>query len=536
MMRPTACLYVLLFATNVFAMQHQDHLPLSTLAAISWVSPGEADVDIQDSAIAKYLAHESIRAIWAFGDSNPAFQVLASGRLRKFRMSQVTLAVLDISAKPIVMLELADASDTDQLINALVSEFGELNHGVRENISDTTIKFSFSSKKEIWIGRDRGLVCMAENRRQLERLQNKSDSGLGTTKPFLNTVEKSFEHANKQTAIWFYVNAARWIKRSAKENDDGNLALAIGEGLDAIQYVGGSVSFSRDESRGASIAARVLAEKPLRRGMRLAEMPNTQPVQWPVWAMQSDFAGFLNLDFAGLLENYSTIFDATVGGGEDGVFSAVLEDLKNEPSGPKIDVQSEIVLNFEEPAYFGWNSMEDDESMLVSIRLANAKSVIKALSKFYDGDEKAKRIRAGFPIWRVDPLDAVGDGATDPYYIAVHVGHFLYSTSIEPIKRLEQSHVELRAHSDAANGLNGVFCTSLKGKIGALMQRIHSQMKRGDASAPFVQAMHSLGLQLDLEKAKGLPTFESFADSFQTQFLLGVRAEPDGWSISGNAK
>lgn len=122
------------------------------------------------------------------------------------------------------------------------------------------------------------------------------------------------------------------------------LKIAKDEGFTAIVGVGGLVSLAAGPY-GAVHRTSIYAPPPYQRAMRMAAFPNSGTVFKPhAWVPPkiSTWTTF-NWDMQPAFDAFYTLFDATFGDGEEGVFADMLRSLREDPNGPQVDLRKDLV-------------------------------------------------------------------------------------------------------------------------------------------------------------------------------------------------
>src|SRR5205823_4542286 len=112
--------------------------------------------------------------------------------------------------------------------------------------------------------------------------------------------------------------------------------------------IGGATRFGGGE---LDMHSRVFVHAPRKDGLlNLMNFPNRSELPSPEWVPGDAAAcGTMNWDTRDLLPSIGLLFDRQTG--KDGDFRAVLKALKEDPDGPKVDVQSEVVDRLTGRAY-----------------------------------------------------------------------------------------------------------------------------------------------------------------------------------------
>lgn len=245
----------------------------------------------------------------------------------------------------------------------------------------------------------------------LARYNGQSTDRLADAKSYQIVMERCARDAGPlQPEIrWFvepfgYIDAvrSRFIDKDASTGQDMH-AILKAEGFDAIQGVGGYVNFfdgTHDILHRTMVYAPAVEREPgdtstdkynlAARMMNLINGKNHQP---PVW-IPRQLATFssLNADLKNAFEYSKTLVNRMA---NDPIFEDVLASLKNDPSGPQIDIRKDLV------AHLGQRVMlvsdyelpitPQSEQLAILIEVTDPEAVKVTIDKLMGSDPNAKR-------------------------------------------------------------------------------------------------------------------------------------------------
>jgi hypothetical protein len=138
--------------------------------------------------------------------------------------------------------------------------------------------------------------------------------------------------------------------------------------------------------------------------MRMLSFPNSPGHSPPSW-IPRDLASFASLhaDIRNGFENSKTLVNELA---DDEIFEDVLDSLKNDPSGPQVDIRKEVVSNLGEHLMlmsdYQLPIAPDSERLLVAIELTDVEPVKRAIDKTMENDPNAKRRVIGeHLVWEI---------------------------------------------------------------------------------------------------------------------------------------
>ena len=188
------------------------------------------------------------------------------------------------------------------------------------------------------------------------------------------------------------------------------------QGFDAIEAVGGIFCLARGAYDLEHFTA-VYAPGPRSKTARMLAFPPLDGIQLPGWVPevvgQVVVFGW-QLDQA--LDGYGSWFDATYGEGEEGIFADVLQEIHDEPDGPRVDVKRELLDPLQETVTVITDAGTDQEptapQTLTVVATRDEAGVAQAVQRMLEGDPDVRRVDvAGHVAWQFrDAQQAVAAG------------------------------------------------------------------------------------------------------------------------------
>ncbi len=272
--------------------------------------------------------------------------------------------------------------------------------------------------------------------------------------------------ANKAQAEYFVrpIGFAKILKAIGGKRRGGNtdlLAVLANQGFSAIKCICGELQLGGDEydiqHRGFT-----LTDNPLPKSAGVLDFPNKAQSEIPNFVgseVSSLLVGFWNSQAAfwkveGLVDEVA---------GQEGVFKEVIKGIKDDPTGPRIDIRQEVLPYLTNEIYSISDTVSpittDSHRNLIALKL-NAPAKIKAvLRQAMKNEPGAQLVDGPDEIWRKsadaengaenDPLNedfgdfgaagnAPAPGAGTPWVkswaIAVHGDYFMFASHVEMIK------------------------------------------------------------------------------------------------------
>ncbi|HIQ21193.1 MAG TPA: hypothetical protein EYH34_08160 [Planctomycetes bacterium] len=179
-------------------------------------------------------------------------------------------------------------------------------------------------------------------------------------------------------------------------------------GFDAVQGIGGTVEVAVD---GYDFLHRtvVFAPPPYEGSMKMMVFPNQEEFAPPPWVPR-DVAtyGTGYCDILNVFDNFGPLFDRLFGEGEEGVWEDVLDGMKNDPNGPRIDLRGELFAHLGQRVTVVGNYKlpitTSSERLLFAIEALDESAVAAAIEKTLKDDPEMRRRKFGdFIIWEAVP-------------------------------------------------------------------------------------------------------------------------------------
>ncbi len=233
--------------------------------------------------------------------------------------------------------------------------------------------------------------------------------------------------ANAAPLRWFVEPlpfARLWQKTNPpreKRKGPDHVAILGRQGFDAIKGAGGFVAFSEGPHalrHHTFVHAPPLAgrehDSPERFDLaaRMLRFPNAPGVTPPDWVPR-DVDGWIALewDIKTAFASAETLVDDIVG--DKGVFQDVIASLKEDPDGPQIDVEAELVAGLGSRVSLISDHVEplgpDSERLVIAVACRDEPRVAAAIAKVMDADGDMEKIEiAGRTAWQfVDRSHAI---------------------------------------------------------------------------------------------------------------------------------
>lgn len=231
---------------------------------------------------------------------------------------------------------------------------------------------------------------------------------------------------------WFvepfgYVETLRASTGGRKKRGTDLLKVLANQGFSAIQGLGGFVQFSTGEHEllhRTSIYAPPVNPRgePYNLAARMLKFPNSDALTPPAW-LPHQTTNYLTLNWKmqEAFEYSQTLVDEVAGAP---VFEDIMDSLKNDPNGPRVDIRQGLVKHLGERMVFFSDYRlpisTTSERWLLALEVKNPAAVQATLDKAMKADPGAKsRVIGKYTVWEiiedqapveVEELDIAGAG------------------------------------------------------------------------------------------------------------------------------
>lgn len=367
-------------------------------------------------------------------------------------------------------------------------------------------------------------------------------------------------------------------KRSKSSAD--MLAVLQNQGFEAIKCVCGEISLGLD-ALDLSHRGFILADMPLPKSAGILDFPNQASRDIP------DFVGSNISAFLATNWNAKEAFWKTEGlvdelAGTPGVFHEVIEGIKVDPNGPRIDIEKEVLPHITNDIYSLTDNKPgpvdvDSRRNLIAVRLSNATAMARVLDRAMENEPDADPVVfKGHGIWKVVHHDdeSVTDLASDfggdfgappasssnqpqpwlsNWAITVYGDYLMFASHVEMIEEaIEQAQTgadsplltesdyqrvmtALAAHfGDKDSSAWQVVRTSLAYRVQYELFRegklLDSQSMLASILDRLLQNQDEMRSKTQTLKGNKLPPYEQVAKFLQPMGLV-VRTTDNGWSF-----
>jgi len=283
-------------------------------------------------------------------------------------------------------------------------------------------------------------------RHVLERIAEQPTDGLLERKVFQEISSRSRAAAGDSPIhLTWFLDPWGYAEITRKPNADGPDTTWIKqEGFDIIGGVGGVISIAEADydsehhwfaygPDAKEKAARMLAFSPLADW----SMPDFVPAD--IGTLRT-----IGWNIAKAIAGYGSLFDTTWAEGEEGTFEAVLDDIRDEPDGPQVDLRNLLNLQrgpvIEITAPVSANDQQGHR-VVYALNLSDAPTVAAAVKRMFEPDKGVTPTSVGESTMWVFQSQASGEPALlgpdlSGYVLGVAQGHLFIATDQSYLEKI----------------------------------------------------------------------------------------------------
>jgi hypothetical protein len=254
----------------------------------------------------------------------------------------------------------------------------------------------------------------------LQRWAAPMDGSLASVEGFQKVMARCEQDATDESpdVRWFidpfrYAEAMQGLKpEGGAENEDRPLTSVDllealkSTGFEALRAAGGYLYVQSGPYEMLNRTA-IYAPGPFEKSMQMLDFPNSEELIAQDWIPRklAHYATF-NVDIREAFKHIGPIFDATIGEGEKGVWLDVLDSLKNDPNGPGIDMEKDLIAHLGTRCSVVIDYVEPieptSERMLLAVETTNEKALAESIRKSMETDPAVVKRKFGdIIVWEI---------------------------------------------------------------------------------------------------------------------------------------
>jgi hypothetical protein len=415
-----------------------DLLP-NTTQAIVWIQDGDQLAEqwkhtqlhalASDEAVAPFFEEQRQEIEQRLVDAGWRLNVRPED-LSDYSIGQIGLAWLELPAvprKPFAMALIADLNSSDemndQLFEKIESELTEreAQKTLIQHLGVEIAKYTLPKRVDALLAEESFYAIVDKQflstddeqliKDMISRIRGEavSDPPISSDPVFIEGREKLGITGAGQIEYFVrplgFARVLRAIGGKRSKSNADMLAVLQNQGFDAIRCVCGEIMLGL-EQLDISHRGYVLAPPPLPKSAGILDFPNK---------VSHDLPSFIGKNISSVLAtnwNAKEAFWRTEGlvdelAGTPGVFAEVVEGIKKDPNGPRIDIRQDVLPHFTNDIYSITDSKEgetdiDSRRNLIALRLNNPKAMAKVLDRAMRNEPDAELVQfEGHAIWKV---------------------------------------------------------------------------------------------------------------------------------------
>ena len=440
-----------LYCPAVLAVPPEALLPSHTVGFVSIRNLQEFDAALHRTQLAGLFEDPAMRAFRDAARDRIKKRVFPNGDVVSLSWEQIVgtpsgemaIAVLHPSVNTKSAVLLMDVTgrpaEASQLLDAIAREFQA--HGAtleKASVAGVNVAaFKLPERTDqqerrfpeaVFFIQDNYLVG-TDNRQSageiIKRLKAGSTGSLAENPSFAITMRRAMEASgsSKPDVRWWvdpfgFAESQRAAIRNTAAPQRDILKILRNQGFDAIESMGGWVHIADGQHE---VLHHTFIHAPnfnegnptFRLAAQALQLRNAVQDAPPAWAPR-DLAGctLVNIDIAKGFDKVGTLIDEWYRIDDKDTqkfFEELLENLKNDPNGPKIDLRDDVV------AYLGnrvtilgdvstGQELTESERNLVAVEAKDENKLYESISRLMDGDPNAKPRKLGdIQVWEVEP-------------------------------------------------------------------------------------------------------------------------------------
>ena len=236
-------------------------------------------------------------------------------------------------------------------------------------------------------------------------------SGLSATLPYRTIQQESQSDSGTTTAhLTWFVDPFRLdesMPASAPSESVATQPRLRQQGFDIVHGIGGAFRFACDPYDVVH-AFMIYAPGDRRKTARALTFHPIKEVGVPRWLPNElDQLDTVQWDLDAALEGYGAWFDEAYAEGEVGTFEVVLDDLRDEPDGPQVDVRRTVNEQLHGPLFRMTQTRQVDgettDLTLHAVEIRSPSEVKRALQRLFEGDPGVRlEMLDGHEMWVFD--------------------------------------------------------------------------------------------------------------------------------------
>lgn len=228
------------------------------------------------------------------------------------------------------------------------------------------------------------------------------------TKLALQSLSQSPQSDSSTDSLRFWI--APWnLFRSYAESSEPRLFKSANLfGMSGVEEIAGNLTPPNNDKPSWTIHYDLHFRKPMEKGLALFSFKSGPAVKLPtVLSSGLDNATVAYVDVKPWFQGVNHLADQVIDEGTPGGFGVILDSIKSDPEGPRIDVRQDLVYRFESLMFMGSKTRPDPKkageyqrNVVVAISYPDSNQAFDVLTKLFADDEEIKaEVIGDFRCW-----------------------------------------------------------------------------------------------------------------------------------------
>ena len=583
-----------------------DLLPASTQAFTALPKSSEFIKNWRETQLGQLADDERMKDFWSNQQEELRRRLAAAGwqlslkieDLENLCSGQAALGLIsrpEVTEKPFSLALIVDVADRAEELEKFFQRVGidmESQKGVLKKIDANGVEVKHYSipklsadgrARDSYFAVSKNQLLISDDLRSIQELieaqSNPREDSLAKSELYTK-IQQRIVRDEHTTEIEYFVkplglgNLLRSISAQKGKKQVDLLKLLEDQGFGSILAAAGSVQLAK-EDLDMHHQGFVLREEELPESVQILDFPNQKALVPPPWisAGSASVMGF-SWNFTEAFPKLRGIVDAYIG---DAQFDEILEQIKNDPQGPQIDIRKEILPHIGQEFYTVTEIIEpitpDSKRSLICIKLNDPENKLYGVLNRYSKSEPGSSIEdvGDYRIWKfsndeeeeeviefnnpgnknANEEDDEEKPLLNKWGVCIVDGYFVFASNPESLVQVIENAKNQAIHGDFEKLSSVQSVRAMQEKLLSAEGQSFSEIDLADRSAEMQYELFRQGILpqsrslmaiiaeriLKTDKSKPqefqgskLPPYEQVKHFFTPRGFV-VRSEKDGWGI-----
>ncbi len=583
-----------------------DLLPASTQAFTALPKSSEFIKNWRETQLGQLADDERMKDFWSNQQEELRRRLAAAGwqlslkveDLENLCSGQAALGLIsrpDVTEKPFSLALIVDVADRAEALEKFFQRVGidmESQKGVLKKIDANGVEVKHYSipklsadgrARDSYFAVSKDQLLISDDLRSIQELigaqSNPREDSLAKSELYTK-IQQRIVRDEHTAEIEYFVKPLglgkllRSISAQKGKKQVDLLKLLEDQGFGSILAAAGSVQLAK-EDLDMHHQGFVLREEELPESVQILDFPNQKALVPPPWisAGSASVMGF-SWNFTEAFPKLRGIVDAYIG---DAQFDEILEQIKNDPQGPQIDIRKEILPHIGQEFYTVTEIIEpitpDSKRSLICIKLNDPENKLYGVLNRYSKSEPGSSIEdvGDYRIWKfsndeeeeeviefnnpgnknANEEDDEEKPLLNKWGVCIVDGYFVFASNPESLVQVIENAKNQAIHGDFEKLSSVQSVRAMQEKLLSAEGQSFSEIDLADRSAEMQYELFRQGILpqsrslmaiiaeriLKTDKSKPqefqgskLPPYEQVKHFFTPRGFV-VRSEKDGWGI-----